>query len=139
MTNAKTNCEDIVNDALMQGMQRAAATPPHAQIYESWVNVAQKGQVAAYQRAHNHLATNTKASLTAVYYASAGATAEAKATTLLLGRPTQTVTQHTQSGDWRQIDAEPGMLVLFPVYLKHVGDVHSGHGHRISIAANIAI
>lgn len=141
-STAQTQCEDLINDALMQGMQRAAATPPHAQVYESWVNVAKKGQVAAYQRAHNHLATHTQAALTAVYYASTGAgssTAKREATTLILGRPSQTITLQRKASDWWRIDAEPGDLVIFPVYLKHVGDVHRGHGDRISIASNIAI
>lgn len=146
--NANVQCEDVVNDALMQGMQRAAASPSHAQLFESWVNVAKDGQVAAYQRAHNHLATYTKAAITAVYYASTGsqtklesksATKLTSTSTLILGRPVQSMTLQRSNDDWHHIEVSPGMLVIFPVYLKHVGDVHKGQGDRISIASNIAI
>jgi hypothetical protein len=42
-------------------------------------------------------------------------------------------------GDWQGIPVNEGTLVLFPTYLKHVGDVHRGDTDRISIASNIII
>jgi hypothetical protein len=116
-----------------EGIQRENAPPP--QLLESWVNVAKSGQVAAYQRAHNHLPTGTDAAITSVYYAASGYS-DGSSTSVRLGLPG---VAGGVDRDWRILKVTGGTLVLFPTYLKHVGDVHLGDADRISIASNIII
>jgi hypothetical protein len=110
------------------------------QVHESWINIARASDLTSYTNAHNHVGHSPKAALTGVYYASSGhADGSAESTELRLLRPTMLNNAARRHKDSFTIPTTPGTLVLFPIYVKHSGDVHREAGDRISVAFNLRI
>ena len=104
-------------------------------VTSSWVNIAGKTQRSINQMAHNHLVYGT--AVTGVYYATSGWAAPENAsavTRIQLVRPTHLGS--LLSPTTLSIRPLPGTLLLFPTFLDHAADIHTGNTDRISVAFN---
>jgi hypothetical protein len=108
------------------------STGPFPRVTSSWINMARFGQRSINQISHNHVVYGT--TMTGTYYVTSGWSDPANHTNIQLVRPGfmgSEIGGHTIA-----FKPDPGMLVIWPTYLKHAADVHTGDMERVAVAFN---